>query len=107
MPADLVSSATKLLTPELLSRIASALGLDRAAIEKAASAGIPGILAAFLSLVGRPGGAERLSDAVLLNNSQTYSPISLTSSAGPGRKNSSTPASAPSRLCSAEIPFRR
>jgi hypothetical protein len=64
MPADLVSSATKLLTPELLSRIASALGLDRAAIEKAASAGIPGILAAFLSLVGRPGGAERLSDAV-------------------------------------------
>jgi sporulation protein YlmC with PRC-barrel domain len=61
---DLVASAIKLLTPEMTTRIASALGIDRAAIEKAVNAGIPGLLAAFIGLVGRPGGAERLSDAV-------------------------------------------
>jgi len=61
---DLVASAIKLLTPELTTRIASTLGIDRAAVEKAVDAGIPGLLAAFIGLVGKPGGMERLSDAV-------------------------------------------
>ena len=64
MPPNLVSSVTKILTPELLRRIALGLGLDKAVVEKAVSAGIPGLLAALTSLVAKPGGAEKLSDAV-------------------------------------------
>ena len=37
--------------------------LDKAVVEKAVTAGIPGLLAALASLVAKPGGAER-SDAV-------------------------------------------
>lgn len=64
MSTNLVASAVKLLSPELISRIASMLGVDQATIEKAVSAGVPGILAAFTSLVSKPSGATRLADAV-------------------------------------------
>ena len=64
MPTNLVSSVTKILTPDLLRRIALGLGLDKAIVEKAVMAGIPGLLAALASLVAKPGGAEKLSDAV-------------------------------------------
>ena len=64
MATNLVASATKLITPELTSRIASMLGIDQSSIEKAISAGVPGLLAAFTALVSRPGGTTRLADAV-------------------------------------------
>lgn len=64
MSTNLVSSVIKLVTPELVSRIAALVGVDRATIEKAITAGVPGLLAAFMSLVNRPGGAVRLADAV-------------------------------------------
>ena len=64
MPTNLVSSATKIFTPELSQRIASGLGLDKAVVDKAVSAGMPGLLAALASLVAKPGGAAKLSDAV-------------------------------------------
>ncbi|CAN1724090.1 DUF937 domain-containing protein [Hyphomicrobium sp. 1Nfss2.1] len=63
MSTNLVASVAKLLTPELLSRVAQALGIDQSMIEKAVSAGVPGLLAAFMSLVNKPGGATRLADA--------------------------------------------
>ena len=64
MPTNLVSSVTKILTPELVRRLASGLGVDKAFVEQAVTAGVPGLLAALTSLVAKPGGAERLSDAV-------------------------------------------
>jgi hypothetical protein len=64
MSTNLVASAAKLLTPDLLSRVASMLGIDQSMIEKAAAAGIPGLLAAFTSLSSKPGGAAKLADAV-------------------------------------------
>jgi hypothetical protein len=64
MPTNLVSSVTKILTPELVRRLASGLGVDKAFVEQAVTAGIPGLLAALTSLVAKPGGAERLSDTV-------------------------------------------
>jgi hypothetical protein len=66
--ANLVATAANLLTPEVLNRLASALGIDPAAINKAATAGIPGLLAAFTSLIGKPGGAARLADSVALQS---------------------------------------
>ena len=79
MPTNLVSSATKILTPELLRRIASGLGLDKAIVEKAVTAGIPGLLAALASLVAKPGGAEN-SAMLSRRNSQGSSPTSPTCS---------------------------
>jgi hypothetical protein len=64
MPTNLVASATKLLTPELLSRISTGLDIDPVTLEKAIAGGIPAILAAFTSLVGKPGGAAKLAEAV-------------------------------------------
>jgi len=64
MPTNLVSSISKVLTPDLLARIASGLGVDRALVEKASSASVPGLLAALTSLVAKPGGAAKLSNAV-------------------------------------------
>lgn len=64
MSTNLVASAAKLLTPELLSRLASAFGIDQTMLEKAVNAGIPGLFAAFTSIVSRPGGATKLADAV-------------------------------------------
>ena len=61
---NLVFSATKILAPELVRRLASGLGVEKAILDKAITAGIPGLLAALASLVTKPGGAERLSNAV-------------------------------------------
>ena len=55
MPTNLVASVTNTLKPQLLSRIASAFGLDQAALEKAVAAAVPGLLTAFTSLVAKPG----------------------------------------------------
>ena len=59
MPTNLVATITKVITPELMARIASGLGLDQAAVQKAVTAGVPGLLAALTSLVAKPGGAEK------------------------------------------------
>jgi hypothetical protein len=64
MPTNLVTSATKLLTPDMLSRFASGLGFDQGSIEKAATAGVPGLLAALASNVAKPSGATMLGNAV-------------------------------------------
>jgi hypothetical protein len=71
--ANLVATAANLLTPDTLNRLASALGIDSAAINKAATAGIPGLLAAFTSLIGKPGGAARLADSVGQQSSSAVS----------------------------------
>lgn len=64
MSTNLVASVAKLLTPDLLSRLSSVLGIDQSTIEKAVSAGVPGIFAALVSLVSKPGGAAKISDVV-------------------------------------------
>jgi hypothetical protein len=64
MPTNLVTAVTKLLTPDTLSRLASGLGFDQTSVEKAASAGVPGLLAALVSNVAKPGGATMLGNAV-------------------------------------------
>lgn len=83
MSTNLVASAVKLLTPELLSRIASTLGVSPAMIEKAVAAGVPGLLAAFASLTNRPGGAAKLAEAVA---QQPPGLITDIANAGPARQ---------------------
>lgn len=64
MSANLVSGITQVLTPGLIDRVASALGIDRARVEQAMKGGVPALLAALTSLVTTQRGATALSAAV-------------------------------------------
>src|SRR6516165_12002996 len=63
MAADLVSLVMQFLTPDMVGRIATALGLDRNKVQSAISSAVPGLLAALNNVVTQPGGAQRLADA--------------------------------------------
>jgi Bacterial protein of unknown function (DUF937) len=64
MATNLVSQIVEALGPTIVSRIASSLGLDQSATQKTVGAAVPGLLAAFISLVSKPQGASKLNDAV-------------------------------------------
>jgi hypothetical protein len=64
MAVNLVSLVSQFLTPELIGRIASALGLDQSVAQKAIGASVPAVLAGLAGLVSQPGGAQRLSNAL-------------------------------------------
>ena len=63
MAANLVSLVMQFLTPDMVGRIATALGLDRNKVQSAISSAVPGLLAALNNVVTQPGGAQRLADA--------------------------------------------
>ena len=54
MAINLVSLVTQFLTPEMIGRIASALGCDRTITQKAIIAAIPAILAALSRVLHNP-----------------------------------------------------
>jgi hypothetical protein len=62
--ANLVTLITQFLTPELIGRIAAALGLDRNLVQSAINAAVPALLAAFTGAAAKPGGAQNLVDAI-------------------------------------------
>ena len=64
MATNLISIISQVLTPELLARIASALGLDKYAVEKAVGAGVPALLAALTSRASTSEGAASLNGAI-------------------------------------------
>jgi hypothetical protein len=61
---NLVSLVTQFLTPDLIGRIAVALGLDRNIVQTAVNAAVPALLAAFTGAAAKPGGAQGLTDAI-------------------------------------------
>jgi len=63
MATNLVSLVLQFLTPDMIGRIASALGLDRNIVQSAIGAVVPSLLAGFSSVAAQPGGAQRLVDA--------------------------------------------
>jgi len=64
MATNLVSLVMQYLTPDMTTRIAAALGLDRGNTQTAVGAAVPALLAALGSVAARPGGAQGLVDAV-------------------------------------------
>src|SRR5262245_20348450 len=64
MPTNLVSLVMDFLTPDMVAKIASLIGLDRGAVQKAIGAAVPGILAALAGAATKPGGASKLFSAV-------------------------------------------
>ena len=69
MATNLVSLAMKFLTPELVMKMASALGLDRALATKAVTAAVPAILAGLVGKAAKPDGAKSVFDTVAKQDS--------------------------------------
>ncbi|MCP3471301.1 DUF937 domain-containing protein [Bradyrhizobium sp. CCGUVB1N3] len=83
MAANLTSVVMQFLTPEVLSQIASFLGIDRTTAQKATTGAVPSLLAGLADLVGTPAGSNQLSK--LLSQQQTGSLADILRSAGPDR----------------------
>ena len=62
MATNLVSLVMEFLTPDMIGRIATALGLDRNSAQTAIGAGVPGLLAGLGGVAMQPGGGQRLVD---------------------------------------------
>jgi len=63
MAINLVSLIMQVVTPDMIGRIASALGVDRNDTRTAIGAAVPGLLAALSGVAAQPGGAQKLVDA--------------------------------------------
>jgi Bacterial protein of unknown function (DUF937) len=63
MATNLVSLVMEFLTPDMIGRIATALGLDRNSAQTAVGAGVPGLLAGLGGVAMQPGGGQRLVDS--------------------------------------------
>jgi Sec-independent protein translocase protein TatA len=64
MSTNLVALVSNMLTPDLINRIASALGLDPALVNKAVSAAVPALLGTLAGATSKPDGAGRLFETV-------------------------------------------
>ena len=63
MAINLVSLVMQFLTPEIIGRVATALGLDRTLVQSAIGAAVPGLLAGFSGVATQPGGPQKLVEA--------------------------------------------
>jgi hypothetical protein len=64
MATNVVSEIADVLSPSIVSRIASALGLNQTSTQKAIVAAVPALLAALISYVSKPQGAAKLTEVV-------------------------------------------
>jgi Bacterial protein of unknown function (DUF937) len=64
MATNLVSEIAEVLSPTIVSRIATALGLNQTSTQKAVVAAVPALLAALMSYVSKPQGATKLNEVV-------------------------------------------
>jgi hypothetical protein len=64
MAANLVSLVMQFLTPDMIGRIAAALGLERSTAQTAIGAAVPALLAGFTGAAAKSGGAQQLANAV-------------------------------------------
>jgi hypothetical protein len=60
---NLISLIMKFLTPDMIGRIASELGLNRSDASSAVSTAVPALLAALTGVATQPGGPQKLADA--------------------------------------------
>ena len=64
MATNLVSVVMQFLTPDMIAKIASALGLDRSVAQKAIGGAVPAILASLAGVASTPNGARQLTSVV-------------------------------------------
>lgn len=64
MATNLVTLIMQFLTPDMVGRIANTLGIGRSDTSTAVDAAVPAILAALTGVAARPGGPQKLANAV-------------------------------------------
>ena len=64
MAANLVSVVMQFLTPDMIAKIASALGLDRSVAQKAIGGAVPALLASLADVASTPNGARQLANTL-------------------------------------------
>src|SRR5258705_13201556 len=64
MATNLISRVMQCLTPDMIAKIASALGLDRNVAQKAIAGAIPALLASFADVASSPNGARQLTNTL-------------------------------------------
>jgi hypothetical protein len=64
MATNLVSVVMQCLTPDMIAKIASVLGLDRNVAQKAIAGAIPALLASFADISSTPNGARQLTNTL-------------------------------------------
>jgi hypothetical protein len=64
MATNLVSTVMQFLTPDMIGRIAAALGLSRSDAQSGISAVVPALLAAFSGAAAKPDGAQSMVDTI-------------------------------------------
>jgi Bacterial protein of unknown function (DUF937) len=64
MATNLVSVVMQFLTPDMIAKIASALGLDRSVAQKAIGGAVPAILSGLADVASTPNGARQLTNMV-------------------------------------------
>ena len=82
---NIVSLVMQYLTPDVINRIASALGVDKSAIGKAATAAVPGLLGMFANATSTRDGANKLANAVGQQNAGILNSLASTIG-GPGQQ---------------------
>ena len=74
MASDLISSIQRMVTPDLIGKIASGLGDDKGAVGQAVAAGIPAILAGLAAVADKSDGAKKIAN-VLSRSSVTLDEV--------------------------------
>jgi len=64
MATNLVSYVMQFMTPDMIARIARALGLSREDAQGGVAAAVPALLAALSGVAAKPGGAQSLLDSL-------------------------------------------
>jgi hypothetical protein len=61
MATNLVSVVMQFLTPDMIAKIASSLGIDRSVVQKAIGGAVPALLASLADVASTPNGARQLA----------------------------------------------
>ena len=62
MAANLVSVVMQFLTPDMIAKIASTLGLDRTVAQKAVGGAVPALLSSLADVASAPNGVRQLGN---------------------------------------------
>lgn len=82
MATNLVSVVMQFLTPDMIAKIASVLGLDRSVAQKAIAGAIPALLASLADVASTPNGARQLSNTLTQQSDSLESMKNLVGGAG-------------------------
>src|SRR5277367_6152036 len=85
MAINLVSLVQQFLTPQMVSSLARAVGVNEAVAQKLVAAALPAVLAALGTAAAAPGGAQKVSDAISNSDPDVLTKVSQAASGGNAR----------------------